>query len=78
MSTNIRTPNTGLQKKLRTMVDLEGLSAVSRRLDIGREALARYLADLELQTATFLGIETAIERASVVPEGRAAGGVRGR
>jgi hypothetical protein len=67
MSTSIRAANKELQVKLRTMVDRQGLTAVSRRLDIGREALARYLADLELQTATFLGIETAIERAPIDP-----------
>jgi len=78
MSTSIRTANKELQAKLRTMVDLEGLTAVSRRLDIGREPLARYLADLELQTATFLGIETALERAPMLPQGQGAHAGRGR
>jgi hypothetical protein len=61
MSTNTNTPNEKLQAKLRELVHAEGLTAVSRRLDIGREALARYAANYPLQTSTFRGIEVSIE-----------------
>lgn len=58
MSTN--TPNTELQAKLRAMVNEDGLTDVSRRLEIGREALARYLANIPMHTSTFRGIEASI------------------
>lgn len=67
---NTNAPSTELQAKLRKMVEAEGLTAVSRRLDIGREALARYAANYPLQTSTFRGIEVSI--ASVEPVGKEA------
>jgi hypothetical protein len=53
-------PNKQLQAKLRQLVNEDGLTRVSRDLDIGREALARYLADLPLHTSTFRGIEASV------------------
>lgn len=65
MSTGTIAPNKQLQAKLRKMVEAEGLTAVSRRLDIGREALARYGAGYPLQTSTLRGIEVSVAAVDV-------------
>jgi hypothetical protein len=54
-------PNEKLQAKLRAMIEAGSLYSVSERLDIGREALARYLAGLKMNTSTLRGIEVSIE-----------------
>ncbi len=72
MSTTPNVPNEELQAKLRSMVDEVGLTHVSRRLEIGREALARYLANIPMHKSTFLGIESSIASAApVAPSARA-------
>lgn len=71
MSSN--TANEKLQSRLREMIDNDGLTKVSAELAIGREALARYLANLPMHTSTFRGIEATIEAA-----GSASRSARGR
>lgn len=71
MSTN--TANEKLQTKLRQMIDDDGLTRVSRELAIGREALARYLANLPMHKSTFRGIE-----ATIAATGGASRPARGR
>jgi hypothetical protein len=53
----MNTANPELQAKLHAMVEEETLYAVSSRLDIGREHLLRYLANVSMPTTTFRGIE---------------------
>jgi hypothetical protein len=53
-------PDKKLQAKLRAMVDAQSLYLVSARLDIGREAILRYLASVSMNTATFRGIEATL------------------
>lgn len=52
-----------LQAKLRKMIAAESLTDVSERFAIGREALARYLADIPMHTSTFRGIEATVASA---------------
>jgi hypothetical protein len=59
--------NKKLQLKLRTMIECDGLTEVARQLHMGREPLARYLADLHLHTSTFRGIEAGIAAAHFDP-----------
>lgn len=59
--------NKELQRKLRAMIDCDGLTDVARQLHMGREPLARYLADLHLHTSTFRGIEAGIAAAHFDP-----------
>lgn len=40
------------------MIDLRGLSRVSEDLEVSRESLARYLAEIPVQRATFALIES--------------------
>jgi Zn-dependent peptidase ImmA (M78 family) len=58
-------PKPELQKKLRQMVETESLFAVSERMGIGREVLARYLANLPMFTSTFRGVEATLASMSV-------------
>jgi hypothetical protein len=59
--------NKELQRKLRTMIECDGLTEISRQLIIARESLARYLADLPLHASTFRGIETIVQAAPFDP-----------
>lgn len=56
-----------LQRRLRTMIDRRGLAAVSRQTGIARESLARYLADITVQTGTFRLIETTLTNTNAEP-----------
>jgi len=56
-------PNKALQTKLRARVLEEGLHRVSVEMEIGREAISRYLADLPMHTSTFRGIEATLSGA---------------
>ncbi len=47
-----------LRRRLKRRVDLFGLTAVARELRLGREALARYGAEFDLQAGTRALIET--------------------
>lgn len=59
------TPNAQLQTKLRQMIDSMGITQVSRRLGIGREALLRYVGNVQMKTATFRGIEATVAKVDV-------------
>jgi hypothetical protein len=61
MSSTSSHRNEQLQAKLRAAIEADSLYSVAERLDIGREALARYLAGLKLNTSTLRGIEVSIE-----------------
>ena len=73
---NRNTPNLELLAKLQQMVEADGLAAVSRRLDVGREALARYGANFYLHTSTFRGIEASLAATNAPKPKRAARGAR--
>lgn len=49
-----------LPRRLRRMINLDGLTQVSRELGISRESLARYLAGLDVQAGTRALIESRI------------------
>lgn len=61
----VRRANKELQAKLRAMVEAESITDVSARLEIGRESIAKYLADLPLQVSTFRGLEASIADAEL-------------
>ena len=52
---NVASPE--LQQRLRRRIEMRGLARVSVQLVIARESLARYLAAIHLQPATFAHIE---------------------
>jgi hypothetical protein len=57
--------NKELQLKLRRMIDFDSITAVSKQFRIGREAIARYLADIPVQGSTFAGIEARVAAAEI-------------
>lgn len=59
--------NKDLQRKLRAMIECDGLTEVGRQLDVGREPLLRYLSNIYLHTSTFRGIEASIAAAPFDP-----------
>jgi len=75
--------NKQLQAKLREMIDQVGLTPVSRSLRIGRETIARYLADLHMHESTLGWIESGVVAADrgeprrVVPNGKVSGAGKG-
>jgi DNA-binding phage protein len=56
----VHVADAGLQRRLRAMIDRRGLAAVARDTGIARESLARYLANIHVQTGTFQLIETTL------------------
>lgn len=56
-----------LEHRLRRMIELHSLSRVSTRLGVSREALARYLARLEVQAGTRELIEARLTNADNAP-----------
>ena len=57
------TANEELRAKLRAMIEQHSLYTVASRLEIGREALLRYLANVTLNSTTFRGIEATLASA---------------
>lgn len=68
-STPTHTPQPELQTRLRKLIDTAGLTQVSRDLDVGREPLLRYLADVAMQPATFERIERKLAGGKGGPRG---------
>jgi len=54
-------PNRKLQAKLRELLDEGSHAVVSETLGVGREVLAKYLADMPLHELTLRGIEAILE-----------------
>ena len=65
---NANKADEALQAKLRKLVEAESLFAVSKRMKIGREVLARYLANVHLNVSTFRGIEATLADGTLLGE----------
>ena len=61
----VQPANKDLQRKLRKMIEFESVTEIGIQFGIGREALAKYLADLPLRLSTFRGIEASIAAAEI-------------
>jgi DNA transposition AAA+ family ATPase len=61
----VRRANKDLQRKLRRMIDFASITEIAAEFGIGREALAKYLADLPVQGSTFAGIEASVAAAEL-------------
>ena len=57
---SVNKANEALQAKLREMIETENITAVSKRMQIGREVLSRYLANISMNVSTFRGIEATL------------------